>query len=167
MKKTSKILTSSIAFTLVMTFTSGSIFATKEGSTETNVAYDNRNVIPDPEHPEDPDWAVIVPKTITFKEKDDRVSVDVTIVKKNGELPTAANPASVSVSSMNGYLLEFEDQKLDYSLVYERVSMKENNGIVGDLYKDKELIEGAAILNQAATKTGLYEDTLTYRVSVK
>ena len=137
-----------------------------EGTGETPVSYDNRNYIPDPDNPIDPQWAVTIPSTINFTDDNKKIDATVELVSKNGgSLPTS--DVMVSVKSKNEYeLINKDGEKVSYQLAYGDKVMTSSNTEVAILNSGNTMEKGYAILgNDKAPSRGSYDDTLTYTIS--
>lgn len=139
--------------------------------TQTDVAYDNRNAIPDPDNPTNPAWTLLVPSGITFRDDERVFKANVAIESVNeGNMPNY--PVEVQVKSKNGYKLIQGSEKLDYDLQYQIGgtwhSMYTNGtkfAILGTFDANSPsgtTIKGKAILSGIATQTGKYFDTLLF-----
>ncbi|MBY0757208.1 hypothetical protein K5V21_17390 [Clostridium sardiniense] len=135
------------------------------GSQTVPVTYDASTSIPDPDNPGAPTYQVVIPSAISFTEVNKPVDASVSLTEgadKNTAY-TGESKVNVTVASANGYKVQLADDtdKLDYTLAY---GANTNNATVGQLTKTNTTIKGQALLKQAATKTGVHTDTLTYTV---
>ena len=155
---------SALAMGLMIPALSMNVIAT-EGTGETPVTYDNRNYIPDPDHPTDPQWAVTIPSTINFTDDNKKIDATVELVSKNGgSLPTS--DVTVSVESKNNYKLKNGNDAVSYQLVYGDKTMINASPEIVKLNETNTMKEGFAILgNDKAPSRGSYEDILTYTIS--
>ena len=162
--KLKKIYMSALAMGLMIPALSMNVLAT-DGTGQTPVTYDNRNYIPDPDNPTDPQWAVTIPSTINFTDDNKKIDASVELVSKNGgTLPTGN--VTVTVESRNNYKLKNGSDEVSYQLVYEGKAMTNTSKEVAVLNSANPAKSGFAILgNDKAPSRGSYEDTLTYTIS--
>lgn len=138
------------------------------GVGETNVSYSNDNNIPDPDNPNDPHWAVAIPSSITFTDKNRSADATVELKSMNGyDLPTGGT-ITVKVTSTNSYGLHAVGADKDimpYTLSYGANRMTASTNTVGDLVATNK-IEGTAVLDANATAKvkGSHTDTLEYSI---
>ena len=144
-------------------------FATT-GSKTVPVTYNASTSIPDPNNPGAPTYQVVIPSAISFTEVNKPVDASVSITDGTDKAtPYKGNDTvKVQVKSTNGYKVKLADgsDELNYSLAYGANTMAgvNTNQEVGQLTKTKTSIKGQATLKDAATKTGVHTDTLTYTV---
>ena len=162
--KLKKIYMSALAMGLMIPALSMNVVAS-EGTGETPVSYDNRNYIPDPDNPIDPQWAVTIPSTINFTDDNKKIDASVKLVEQNGgSLPTGN--VTVTVESSNNYKLKNGSDEVSYRLEYGSKTMTNTDKEVAVLASANPAESGFAILgNDKAPSRGSYEDTLTYTIS--
>ena len=158
MKK--KFIASSILASSLFTCLSGGINAF---ASTVNVGYTPSQVI------KKGDFSVVMVKEIKFTDKRRTLPVNLKLANKNGSDYTGGEITIESkVSSKNGFKLKLTNgsDELPYSLQYGKISTTEKIGdqVLGNLTKDKPVLEGNAILPESsqATSTGDYSDILTY-----
>ena len=162
--KLKKIYMSALAMGLMIPALSMNVLAA-DGTGQTPVTYDNRNYIPDPDNPTDPQWAVTIPSTINFTDDSKKIDASVKLVEQNGgSLPTGN--VTVTVESSNNYKLKNGSDEVSYQLVYGNKTMSNTDKEVAVLNNTDTAKNGYAILgNDKAPSRGSYEDTLTYTIS--
>lgn len=165
MKKTKKVLAGVFAFALVAPMLTAPVFAATETATA-EVSYDNTNSVPDPDNPDNPDWAVKIPSSVVFTDANSSINVDVELISVNGgTLPTT--DIKVTVASKNNYMLQMtgvDTDDVSYILQYGGTSMSSTNTTVGTLKDSNTKATGTARLAGTAKKTGAHTDTLTYTI---
>lgn len=168
MKK--KMLTMAAALMAATAMTGVSSTFAAEGTKDVPVTYDNRNIIPDPDHPDGAEWGVVVPTAIVFTDTNKQRDADVELVGMNGhkidELSDAFE-ATVRVKSKNGMLLKLADgsDAVDYTLNYEGTGVTGTTDVdIATLTKAAPLKDGKANLVGEAKILGDHTDTLTYTV---
>lgn len=166
--KAKKLFSGALAVAMVGTMVATPVFA-KEKSDTTPVSYNNVKQIPDPENPDNPDWAVTIPSSITFTDDIKEVDASVELVSVNNASITGVSDVKVSVRSQNGYKLELAGKAdpVAYTLQYDSVlsgsSDTEIASLSGTPGSTKK--EGTAKLVGTATQSGDHTDVLTYTVS--
>lgn len=162
MKK--KFIASSILATSLFTCLSGGINAF--ASTSINVSYTPSKVV------KEGNFSVAMSKEIKFADDRRTLPVNLKLCNKNGSEYTGDKITVESkVSSKNGFKLKLSDgsDELSYLLKYGQTSTTEKTGdqVLGNLTKEKPLLEGNAILPESsqAVSTGDYSDVLTYTFS--
>lgn len=164
--KAKKLLLSALAVGLILPAAAGSVIAAEKSET-TPVTYDNRNYIPDPEHPDTPKWAVTIPSAINFTDENKEIDATVELVSKNGgSLPSA--DITVEVSSANAYKLINGSESIDYKLNYNGTTMINGTNETVAVLNGTGLIKqsGVAVLGEVTVSTrGKYSDILTYTVT--
>jgi len=165
MRKLNKILAGTLAVALSVPVMTMPVFAAA-GTGTTPVSYDNRNMIPDPDNPADPQWAVLVPSAIKFTDEQKTVDTTIELTGMNGKPLAAGLSVDVTVASTNGYTLNNEDdsQKLAYELYAEGTLVTDTVATLTDTNTKKP---GNAVLKGTATSLGSYTDTLTYTAEKK
>lgn len=166
MSKTKKVLAGAFAIALAAPMFATPVFAATETGTA-DVSYDNTNSIPDPEHPDQPGWAVKIPSTIVFTDANPLLNVGVELIAVHGgTLPTT--DVTVTVASANAYKLQLGTAGTDdvpYVLQYGGTTMNNTtHKTVGTLNQTTTTIAGTATLNGTAQQTGDHTDTLTYTI---
>ena len=137
------------------------------GTQTVPVTYDASTSIPDPDNPGAPTYQVIIPSAVTFTKVGE--AVDASIAIKNGADKTqdyaGSDNVNVKVASTNGYKVKNGSDELAYTLAYGSKTMTGNTAQdVATLNSTNKNVTGQATLKDAATKTGVYTDTLTYTV---
>lgn len=137
------------------------------GTHNVPVTYDASTSIPDPDHPGAPTYQVVIPSAVTFTKVGE--AVDASIAIKDGadktQDYTGNDNVNVKVTSTNGYKVKNGSDELSYTLSYGSKTMTGTNAQdVATLSSTKKDEKGQATLKDAATKTGVYTDTLTYTV---
>lgn len=166
MKKTNKIFAATLSLALMLPMLTVSAFAAGASETgTTNVQYDNTHGIPDPDHPDNPSWAVTIPSSVVFTDSNPVINVDVELVSVNGgTLPTSS--ITVEVTSANGYKLEVGGaDPVSYVVQYGSNIMSTAMVSVGTVSSATTTISGTATLTGTATQTGSHTDTLTYTIT--
>ncbi|MGX8833676.1 hypothetical protein ACWG0P_05625 [Amedibacillus sp. YH-ame6] len=194
MKKLKVFLTGAMAFAMMMPMGMTAVNAAESDpdsgdyNSQTDVSFDDRNIIPDPDHPESPEWGIQIPSTVKLTKNnvgaDNGVDVSVKMVTmaEDGELTDSS--VKVWVKSGNVYKLkDTTTTQLRYGLTYTQsgaigadVSITDKtsnaNGYlqVADITgaksdNTKATVEGKAYLLQTPTKSGNLTDTLTYVVT--
>lgn len=169
MKK--KMLTMAAALMAATAMTGVSSAFAAEGTKDVPVTYDNRNIIPDPDNPDNAEWGVVVPTAIVFTETVKERDADVELVGMNGHTITELSDdfaATVKVKSKNGMLLQLTDgsDQVSYTLDYEGTGVTGKTDVdIASLTKADALKTGKAKLAGEATKLGDHTDTLTYTVT--
>lgn len=140
-------------------------WAAKE-SKGTDVFYDNRNIIPnpDPMDPTNPEWVVSIPSSIHFTDANKEIDASVELIEKTG-LP--ANDVTVTVKSAKGYKLALTGNAdpVDYMLSYGSTVMSAGiDDTVAILTAQAPKQAGTARLTGKATAPGTHTDVLTYTV---
>jgi len=163
MRKLNKILAGTLAVALSVPVMTMPVFAAA-GTGTTPVSYDNRNMIPDPDNPADPQWAVLVPSAIKFTDEQKTVDTTIELTGMNGKPLAAGLSVDVTVASTNGYTLNNNDgsQKLAYELYSEGTLVTADADTVAKLSAADTKRPGNAVLKGTATSLGSYTDTLTY-----
>ena len=141
-------------------------FAMEDNQAETKVSYNNTNQIPDPDDPEDPQWAVEVPSSIVFTDDIKEVDATVKLVATEGGSISGVSGVNVAVASAHKYKLELAGgaDPVEYTLTYS--GQTANSGTVGTLAETTaEEISGKAVMTGTATQAGDHTDTLTYTVT--
>ena len=133
------------------------------------VTYDASTSIPDPDNPGAPTYQVVIPSAISFTEVDKAVDAAVSIASgaDSSKDYTGGANVKVKVASTNGYEVKLADNTdaLNYTLSYGSKTMTGTAAQeLGTLSTSNKKIEGQAVLKQAAKKTGVHTDTLTYTV---
>lgn len=148
----------------------GTTVLAETGTATTDVSYNNTNQIPDPDNPEDADWAVEVPSSIVFTDTVKEVDATVKLVAiDNADISDVKN-VQVTVESEisdseDPYTLTLTGgaDPVEYTLKYENQGA--NSGIVGTLAGNGATsISGTAVMTGTATAAGNHTDTLTYTV---
>ena len=167
MKK--RILSGILVAAMATTMFATTAFAA-EAEGRTTVIYDNRKQITDPDHGNNPQWAVNIPSTIIFTDDDKEIATDVELTALNGSNIDATTVA-VTVTSTKDYVMSLGADKTDdpvaYSLLYNDTVMSGEKASVGSLTGDGDKISGVARMTGTATKAGEHTDTLTYYASAK
>lgn len=162
--KTKKLLIATLAISMTLIVVASPVKGVNNTG-ETALTYDSRNHIPDPDHPEQPKWAVVIPSAIYFTDSDKVVDVGVELVDKNSGL-VPDTEVTVEVTSANGYKLKNGTDEISYALVYGTTTMSGTKSEVAKLKLGSEKKEGQAILgNDKASSDGTYTDILEYTVS--
>ena len=162
--KLKKIYMSALAMGLMIPALSMNVLAA-DGTGQTPVSYDNRNYIPDPDNPKDPQWAVTIPSTINFTDDNKKIDASVELVANPGGSLPIGN-VTVTVESRNNYKLKNGSDEVSYQLVYGNKTMSNTDKEVAVLNNTDTAKSGYAILgNDKAPSRGSYEDILTYTIS--
>lgn len=163
--KTKKIIAAMMVVGLMAPATIAKVFAT-DGTGETPVTYDNRTYIPDPDHPDAPEWAVTIPSSISFTDdnKDIDTTVELVTLRDGAVLP--AQDITVSVTSQNNYKLKNGSAEISYKLIYGQKEMSKDVTEIAKLKDTVSKQSGHAVLgNDKTPARGSYTDTLTYTIS--
>lgn len=165
MKK--RILSGILVAAMATTMFATTAFAA-EAEGRTTVIYDNRKQITDPDHGNNPQWAVNIPSTIIFTDNDKEIATDVELTALNGS-NIEATTVEVKVTSTKDYVMSLgadnTDDPVAYSLLYNDTVMSGEKASVGSLTGDGATISGVARMTGTATKAGEHTDTLTYYAS--
>ena len=142
----------------------GTTVLAETGTATTDVSYNNTNQIPDPDNPEDADWAVEVPSSIVFTDDVKEVDATVRLVATEGGSIEGVSNIDVTVVSDNGYELQLSGgaDPVAYTLTYDQQTA--NSETVGTLSTENNTISGKAVMTGTATQSGNHTDTLTYTV---
>lgn len=146
-----------------------SVFAAEKGEKNVPVTYDNRNIIPDPDNPNDAAWGVVVPTAIAFTDTKTEVAANVELVGMNGHVISELGDkfsVNVKVKSANGMKLVYDTDSLGYTLAYGDVDVIGTTDVpVADLTVAAPEKVGKATFNgDKAKKLGNHTDTLTYTI---
>lgn len=163
------VATAAMVFTMLGT---NSIYAEGEDTKNVDVAYDNSDVIvdPDPDAPTDGKWGVKVPTAIEFTDRKKEVSAPVELVGLLGyDILTLGMDVNVTVTSANSMKMVYDGDNVDYTLKYGETTMSgtSNTATINLTSASKEttISEGKAVMTGNATKKGLHKDVLTYVVA--
>lgn len=199
MKKLKMVLTGAMAFAMMMPMAMTGVNAEAESdptsndyNSKTDVSFDDRNIIPDPDNPESPDWGVQIPSTVKLTKDNvgatNGIEVNLKMVTMAVDGTLTDDKVHVYVASKNIYKLKDATdttKQLRYGIGYtksgtmgadvtitdkttnasEYLKVAEFSGAKTDSTKAEA--KGKAYLLQTPTKSGNLTDTLTYIVSTK
>lgn len=139
-----------------------------------NVAFDNTQVVTDPDNPNTPMWGVSLQGAITFLDTGKTRAADIVLVGVNGhnldDLPENLN-IEVKVKSAKAMKLELdgiEKDPVEYTLEYDGVSVTGTQAVkVAELTKTKATQPGTMTLTGTANVKGSHKDVLTYTIEGK
>ncbi|NBA56633.1 hypothetical protein [Enterococcus hirae] len=158
---------------------SGAAFAdAKEETKDAKVTYDNRNLINDPDHTNDPFYVIATPGNVTFTDDNKTFDGSVQMLKPDASgFYEGDGVADVSVQSANQYDLKLDGaDPVAYDFLY--ASTKGATAATDKKMEKTAGFQKLATMNKTdnefhvrykmtgkATKQGAHTDTLTFKVT--